>query len=135
MKRTYADTFFFLALLNPQDAHHHAARAASQNQSGELVTSQYVLIEVGDALADPRDRPKFLSLLEQLNSDPDVLIVAATDELLHEGVELYRNRPDKDWPLTDCLSFVVMRDLGIQAALTGDRHFQQAGFVPLLAAN
>ena len=49
-----------------------------------------------------------------------------------EGVRLYVARPDKDWSLTDCISFVVMRERGITEALTGDRHFEQAGFVALL---
>lgn len=40
--------------------------------------------------------------------------------------------PDKDWSLTDCIFFVVMRQLGLTDALTADRHFQQAGFKALL---
>ena len=48
------------------------------------------------------------------------------------GVALYAERPDKDWSLTDCISFVVMRKMDITEALTGDRHFEQAGFTALL---
>jgi hypothetical protein len=48
-------------------------------------------------------------------------------------VALYDARPDKDWSLTDCISFVVMGDERLTEALTGDRHFVQAGFVALLA--
>jgi predicted nucleic acid-binding protein len=48
------------------------------------------------------------------------------------GVDLYRRRPDKAWSLTDCISFVVMQREGITEALTGDQHFEQAGFVALL---
>ena len=48
------------------------------------------------------------------------------------GVALYAERPDKDWSLTDCISFVVMRTMDITEALTGDRHFEQAGFTALL---
>jgi len=53
-------------------------------------------------------------------------------KLFHRGVELFRRRPDKGWPLTDCISFVVMQDHGIDEALTADVHFQQAGFTALL---
>lgn len=48
-------------------------------------------------------------------------------------MDLYRARPDKEWSLTDCTSFVVMNECGLTDALTGDRHFEQAGFKALLA--
>lgn len=38
---------------------------------------------------------------------------------------------DKEFSFTDCTSFVVMKDLKIRDVLTTDRHFAQAGFVPL----
>ncbi len=53
--------------------------------------------------------------------------------MIQRGRELYRGRPDKEWSLTDCISFVVMRDEHLTEALTADRHFEQAGFKPLLA--
>jgi hypothetical protein len=59
-------------------------------------------------------------------------MIPATQELFDRGVALYESRPDKEWSLTDCISFVVMADHGITEALTGDRHFEQAGFVALL---
>jgi predicted nucleic acid-binding protein len=133
MRTTFADTFYYLALLNPHDAAHPRAVAASEGLSGRLVTTAYVLTEVADALAAPRDRPRFLALLQTLEADPEVTIVPASDALFHRGVDLYRERPDKDWPLTDCISFVVMSDFATTEALTGDRHFQQAGLVALLA--
>ena len=55
-----------------------------------------------------------------------------TDAVFEAGLELYLNRPDKDWSLTDCISFVVMEQEGLTEALTGDLHFEQAGFVALL---
>jgi predicted nucleic acid-binding protein len=72
-------------------------------------------------------------LLEQLEADSDVIIIPATEDWFRRGVDLYRARADKDWPLTDCISFAVMSDRGIIDALTGDHHFRQAGFNPLLA--
>jgi predicted nucleic acid-binding protein len=133
MRTTFADTFYYLALLNPRDAAHQRAVTASEGLSGRLVTTAYVLTEVADALAAPRDRPRFLALLQTLEADPDVTIVPASDALFHRGVDLYRQRPDKGWPLTDCISLVVMSDFGTTEALTGDHHFQQAGLVALLA--
>ncbi len=61
-----------------------------------------------------------------------MLIVRASDELFKAGVAFYAMRPNKDWSLTDCISFHVMRDRGIREALTGDHHFEQAGFKTLL---
>ena len=55
-----------------------------------------------------------------------------TVELFDAGVALYHSRTDKDWSLTDCISFVVMSQHGITGALTGDHHFEQAGFKVLL---
>ncbi len=51
---------------------------------------------------------------------------------LDEGWMLYSQRPDKDWGLTDCISFAVMTQEGITQAFTSDRHFEQAGFTKLL---
>ena len=62
----------------------------------------------------------------------DFEIVPASPELFYRGIELFRVRPDKDWSLTDCISFVVMTDRGLSEALTGDKHFEQAGFKALL---
>jgi len=90
------------------------------------------LAEVGDAMAKPADRSKFVTLLEALAGDPDVKIVPATDDLFEKGVELYASRADKSWSLTDCISFVVMSDLGIDEALTADQDFEQAGYRAVL---
>ncbi|HWY87314.1 MAG TPA: PIN domain-containing protein [Gemmataceae bacterium] len=134
MKQTFADTFFFLALLNPRDQAHRQAHEIGHVLEGRLVTSEYVLIEVGDAMSRPLDRSRFLSLVDTLATDPEAEVVAADTRLLSEGIDLYRNRPDKDWPLTDCLSFVIMARRGITDALTGDEHFRQAGFNPLFGS-
>ncbi len=54
------------------------------------------------------------------------------EDLFEVGIDLYAHRPDKGWSLTDCISFVTMERMGIEEALTVDRHFEQAGFRPLL---
>ncbi|HUY32830.1 MAG TPA: hypothetical protein VMV69_08620 [Pirellulales bacterium] len=132
MKLAFADTYFYLALLNPGDAGHLAARGASDEFSGRLLTTQWILAEVADALCRPGDRARFLWLIDTIIADPNVTIVAADDRLFNRGVDLFRGRPDKDWPLTDCTSFVVMEDAGVNAAFTADMHFEQAGFIALL---
>ena len=62
------------------------------------------------------------------------MIVPASQDVFEQGVELFENRLDKDWSLTDCISFIVMRERGLTEALTGDHHFEQAGFRALLAS-
>jgi uncharacterized protein len=87
---------------------------------------------VADALCSPAHRQNFTRLLALLKADPDTEIVSASASLFERGAELYARRPDKYWTLTDCISFVVMTERGIVEALTGDHHFEQAGFRALL---
>ena len=97
-----------------------------------VVTTEYILIEVAAALSSAAYRPRFLHLAAQLRTNPKVTIVPSLHAHFAEGLDLYGRRPDKSWSLTDCTSFVVMQRDGISAALTGDRYFEQAGFVRLL---
>lgn len=132
MKETFADTYFYLALLNPRDAAHSKALEAGRANVGFLVTTEFVLLEVADALAAPQLRERFNRLLDALHADPTVTVVPASNDLFQRGVALYRERSDKDWPLTDCISFAVMEERSIRDALTGDAHFRQAGLNTLL---
>ena len=132
MKAIFADSFYFLALLRREDTAHARALAASQHRTERLVTTAWVLTELADALAVPAMREGFPRLLAALRADPACRIVPPTQELFDAGVALYSQRPDKAWSLTDCISFVVMREQGISEALTGDHHFEQAGFIALL---
>jgi predicted nucleic acid-binding protein len=97
-----------------------------------VVVSEFVLIELTNALASVESRGRAIALWPHLQSDPTVTIVPASTELLARGLELYVHRPDKDWSLTDCTSFVVMEERGLTEALTADRHFEQAGYAALL---
>ena len=96
------------------------------------MTTVWILTELADALSDPTRRHEFIDLLEFLRSHPRVTIVPADQILFETGVSLYASRTDKEWSLTDCISFTVMSQYGIRDALTGDRHFEQAGFRALL---
>lgn len=132
MTRVFADTFFFLALLDSREARHAGATAASREPQLQLVTTEWVLAEFGDAYCHPEDRADFVALYRALVRHPRVKIIPADTRLFQRGVDFFEQRPDKEWSLTDCLSFLVMRDLDITQALTGDRHFEQAGFVAML---
>ena len=133
MNAVFADTVYFLALLNPADQWHPRARALSLQRSGSLLTSEFVLTEVGDGLSQPENRGRFARLIELLRTQADVEIVPASGELFRQGCELHAQRRDKEWSLTDCTSFVVMQARGVELALTSDHHFAQAGFRMLMA--
>lgn len=132
MSAVFADTWFFLALLNRADPGHARAAQLSRDDHRHRVTTDWVLVEVGDALARTGNRDVFTGFYDWIRNHSGTTIVPATRALLENGVLFYRYRRDKDWPLTDCLSFVVMEDEGLTEALTGDRHFEQAGFNALL---
>jgi predicted nucleic acid-binding protein len=131
MRPVFADSHYFLALLSRSDTDHGLAVKFSQNLQS-LITTQWVLTEVGDGLAHPARREQFLRLLGVLQDASETEVVPASAELFARGVQLYGRRPDKHWSLTDCISFVVMQERGIEEALTGDRHFELAGFTALL---
>ena len=132
MSAVFADTFYFLALLNPRDRHHQRAHDIPTQRLLDVVTTRAVLLEVGDAFAGLATRAIAAEFLHSLEDDSRVTIVPLDARVYAHGLALYRDRPDKSWSLTDCISFVVMRDRGIAEALTGDHHFEQAGFSVLL---
>lgn len=132
MTDAFADSFYFLALSNPQDEAHEQALRESQDKSRRIVTTAWVLTEVGDALSSPPNRRRFVELLDILWDDPQAVVIPPTIGWFQAGVSLYRARADKEWSLTDCISFAVMRHRKLTNALTGDRHFEQAGFKVLL---
>jgi predicted nucleic acid-binding protein len=132
MKNRFADTFYYIALLSRSDRRHNQALALTDGYEGRMVTTTAVLTELGDGFADTDGRDLFVNLVADLTNDPDVEVVAVDFPRFQQGMELFADRPDKDWSLTDCISFVVMQERGITEALTGDHHFEQAGFTALL---
>jgi predicted nucleic acid-binding protein len=131
VKPCFADTFFFLALLTRDSAGHH--QAVELNRADRpITTTWFVLLELADHLCDNRNRHLFPKVLDAVSGDRRFEIVPADTDILEAAVKLYRDRPDKDWSLTDCTSFETMKARHITEALTGDRHFEQAGFLPLL---
>lgn len=133
MTDVFADTWYFIALLGQDTAAQRRAIDATENRRGRLVTSWWVLVELANFLSTPAARrPAFLATLDRLRADANVTIVPAEQSLLDEALALYAQRPDKNWSLTDCTSFLIMRRLGLAEALTADHHFDQAGFHALL---
>ena len=96
------------------------------------MTTEHVLVELGEALHKPGSREEFAAVVILVQSDPAWKLVPASPELLKRGLDVYRRHRDKEWQMTDCLGFAAMRQLQLREALTGDRHFEQAGFEALL---
>lgn len=132
MTPLFADSFYFLALLNPKDKAHEKARRYAARPTLQIVTTAWVLTEVADALSAPINRKRFLALYDALQDAPMANVLPATANIYERGISLYRKRPDKFWTLSDCISFLVMQEQTIKEALTGDKHFEQAGFIALL---
>jgi predicted nucleic acid-binding protein len=132
MRVVFADSFYYFALTNPNDRAHAGAVEFTRIYSGRIVTTSWVVTEMADGWSRLNTRARFAPILTAMRSDRNLQIEPCREPLLQEGIDLYISRPDKEWSLTDCISFVVMSREGISEALTGDHHFEQAGFVALL---
>ena len=158
----FIDTGYILALLNTSDEHHERATAASRQVKPPFLTTEAVLTEIGNALgrarwraqgyatiqdlrADPNievvpvdsalfERALGYATIQDLRADPNIEVVPVDAALFERALVLYGARMDKEWGLTDCVSFVVMQERHLMQALTTDRHFGQAGFTDLLAS-
>ena len=95
MKAVFADTAYFVAFAGSQDAFHARAVELSAKLLGRIVTTEYVLVETGGLLSRPQDRPTYVNLLRDLESDPAVQIVPASRALFRAGFKLFADSPDK----------------------------------------
>jgi uncharacterized protein len=132
MKPVFADTLYYIALTNPRDQYAQAATHFTSIFDGAFVTTAWILVEVANSLVRGADRALFYELYQDLANDRRVTIVPPALDLFEQGIEFFGKRPDKQWSLTDCISFIVMQEYGLTEALTADRHFEQAGFKALL---
>ena len=124
--RVFADTFYWIALTDSaDDAHDRAVQF-----SGEIVTTDEVLTEyLTFFCAAPEFLRREVALaVEDILQDPAVKVIPQSRESFLAGLGLYRNRPDKGYSLTDCVSMLTMRQHSLTEVLTNDRHFEQEGF-------
>lgn len=135
MKRTiFLDTGYFLALIRKKDALHEVALKASEEYSGPFVTTDLVMVELANSLSLPPYRTSAVTFIEKIRADKNTMVVSFGPEGMTKAFSLYKERPDKEWGLVDCFSFVTMKEKRTRIALTFDDHFRQAGFeAPLLA--
>jgi predicted nucleic acid-binding protein len=137
MPERFADTSGWAAFIGRRERYHALAVAlvTQVQQSGRpLLTTNLVLAELVSVLTSPMrlSRPQQIQFLKDLRSAPWVRIVPIDAALEAATWQLWESRPDKEWSLVDCASFVLMQQRGLTDALTSDHHFEQAGFVRLL---
>jgi uncharacterized protein len=135
IRTVFLDTSFIVALENKDDPHHVRAKALDGEllaEKGVLLFHWGILLEIADGYARLSRRMKGLQLLAKFEIEEGYRLCPITEALLNEGLDLYRDRSDKEWSLTDCVSFVLMQREGVTDALTADVHFRQAGFTALL---
>jgi uncharacterized protein len=133
MRRIFADTSYWMALVNPRDQIHQKAMSVSQQLSSEsLLTTEMVLVEVLNSFSDSLYREAVGRMVASLRQDQNLTIVPQMPAQFNRALQRYQQAADKSWSLTDCASFEVMEAQNIEAALTHDRHFVQAGFEALL---
>lgn len=124
----FVDTFAFIAWLSPKDPAHIKVSGYLEAFTGRMVTTEWVLMELADALAAPKARSTAAAFIHSIRNDALFEVLGYLPELHEAGFQLYVDRPDKAWSLTDCISFEAMKLRGLSEALTADQHFEQAGF-------
>src|SRR5947209_17741955 len=103
MKAVFADTSYYLAVVNALDPWHEGAVHLAESLLGRMFVTEYVLLELGSALSRGSDRLVYLELLERLQRDQATTMIPASAALFRQGVTLFAKRPDKEWSLVDCI--------------------------------
>ncbi len=133
MKQIFADTSYWIGLVNPRDQiHQKVIKITQQLSSVRLLTTEMVLVELLNSFSDSPFRRAVAGMVLKLRNDRNLRIVPQTSEQFESALQRYQQAEDKSWSLTDCASLQVMEAEQIQAALTHDQHFAQAGFETLL---
>ncbi len=124
----FLDTYCLIAWINTRDAAHQRVKSYLDFFTGRIVTTEWILMEFADAFSQSSTKPFAIEAIDRIHR-LTMFDVVGLDPLVYQaGFELYKNRLDKDWSLTDCTSFAVMTQRGLLDALTADHHFEQAGF-------
>ena len=135
MNPVFVDTSALIAIGNRRDAFHTQAvsTAALLKQSQQnLVTTDAVLLEFGNAFSAVNLKPTAVKMIEAVRASEKWLCIALDDALIERGFQQFKQMADKDWGFVDCISILVARDMGTREVFSTDHHFEQAGFQILL---
>jgi predicted nucleic acid-binding protein len=131
MRPLFADTFYWIALLNRRDVWYRRVVALSHTLGRRpFLTTEWVLVEflAFYSAAGAMTRQRAAEKVRQILHDPRIHVLSPFQAMFLDGLALYESRPDKEYSLTDCISMQVMRREGLTDVLTNDRHFTQEGF-------
>jgi predicted nucleic acid-binding protein len=131
----FVDSAYLIALAAADDQHHNEALVLAEKFDRDDVRfaiTRAVFLEIGSALSKRHLRRAACEIFEEMESDARVKLIELEPPVLEAAQALFCGRADKEWSLTDCISFVVMKEWRISDALTTDVHFEQAGFRALL---
>jgi len=134
MKKVFADSHYWIAIVNPRDHWTEAAKAAKL-QLGEalIVTTDEVLTEFLAALRSGEHmRKQAARMVRIILENPNVKVIPQTRDSFLKGLSFYESRNDKEYSLIDCISMNVMRNESLVEVLTNDRHFEQEGYSVLI---
>ncbi|MGI0480404.1 type II toxin-antitoxin system VapC family toxin [Geminocystis sp. CENA526] len=134
MKKIFADTFYWVALINPEDDYHQEVLKLSYSLSEIIfVTTEEVLIEVLAFYSKSgyHLKQKTTTFINSILENSQIEVIKQTHESFTLGFKLYQQRLDKGYSLTDCISMNTMKQLKINEVLTHDVHFTQEGFIIL----
>ena len=135
MKPVFVDTAAFIAIGNRRDAFHAQAvstATALKQSHRNLVTTDAVLLEFGNAFSAVNLKPVAVKMIEAVRASEKWRCIALDDALIERGFQHFKQMADKDWGFVDCISILVARDMGIREVFSTDHHFEQAGFRILL---
>lgn len=130
-RAVFVDSSAWFALLDAGDHEHTAAlrrfrRAADRQRP--LVSTNYVFGETYSLARLRLGNRQALAFLRQTREDPLVRRVFVSETWEEEAERLLAQYDDQPFSFVDATSFVTMRQLGIQEALTFDGDFVIAGF-------
>lgn len=135
MAQIFADTWYWVAITSDDDPWaRHVERLSARIRGDTIVTTEEILIEyLGFVSGWKRHlKERAARLVRQTFESAGVVVIHQSHESFFHGLELYERRADKGYSLVDCISMAVMRERGITEVLSGDEHFRQEGFVPLI---
>ena len=131
IESVFVDSFAWIAAINKSDNYHEMCIRILEellNNHAKLITTNYV-VETINALSKVELRKTVIGFIDKLEKSPSVRIIKITDEIYNNAWTLYQQRMDKDWGITDCTSFEIMKMFNIKKAFTSDKHFEQAGYI------
>lgn len=131
MSTIFIDTGYIIALEMARDQHHESATIhwnSVPRDDLDLTTTTYVLDEIVTFLVSRGYHDKAVAIGRILLDSSDIKLIHIDEPLLMEVWRYFERHTDKQYSLTDCISFVVMLKYEMQTAYAYDKNFVQAGF-------